>query len=282
MSLLRLMTHNQWKNDHNRPDWEKQGKDCSASCRMRGFVRVYRETLPDVIGCQEVSAVMADKLIRYAAEEGLVYALLWGRDTPILYRQDKLELVDSVFGLYPDAVPGYEGVFNNEKTKSYNIAVMRVKESGRLFLFASTHLWWKSGDPRSSYYQPHSDEARAYQMSLLIERIEQLRQKYGCPAIIVGDLNTGYRTPTIEAAFANGYLHAHDIATDFSDEEVGYHACFAWGYHDYYDQRPFETAIDHILLRDMPLGAVKRFARFSPDYYLPLSDHSPAYIDVEI
>jgi hypothetical protein len=29
-------------------------------------------------------------------------------------------------------------------------------------------------------------------------------------------------------------------------------------------------------------GFVRRFERFSPDYYFPLSDHSPAFADVEI
>ena len=29
-------------------------------------------------------------------------------------------------------------------------------------------------------------------------------------------------------------------------------------------------------------GAVRRFERFSPDYYLPLSDHSPVFADLEL
>ena len=29
-------------------------------------------------------------------------------------------------------------------------------------------------------------------------------------------------------------------------------------------------------------GAVKCFERYSPDYYYPLSDHSPAFIDIEL
>ena len=29
-------------------------------------------------------------------------------------------------------------------------------------------------------------------------------------------------------------------------------------------------------------ATVRRFERFSPEYYLPLSDHSPAFIDIEI
>lgn len=83
----------------------------------------------------------------------MTYALLWGRDTPIVYRQDKFELVDSAFSLYPDECPGFTGVFNNGQTKSWNLAVFRVKENGKLFIFVSTHLWWKSRIPASSSYQ---------------------------------------------------------------------------------------------------------------------------------
>ena len=282
MSKIRLMTHNQWKNDENRPDWEAQGKDCSATVRVKGFVRVYEDTLPDIVGCQEVSATMADKLIRYAADKGLTYALLWGRDTPIIYRPDKFELVDSAFALYPVEFPGHEGKFNNGKTKSYNIGVFRIKENGALFLFASTHLWWKNTNPASPNYQPCSDEAREYQMSLLIARIDALQEKYGCPAIIVGDLNANYHSLAVQYALSRGFAHAHDVATEYADEAVGYHRCFAWGYDEFYADRPFETAIDHILLRGCPAGAVKRFERFSPTYYLPLSDHSPAFADIEL
>ena len=218
--MLRIMTHNQWKNDDNLPAWVEQGKDCSAAVRMRGFTRVYAETLPDIIGGQEVSATMADLLIRYTAENGMRYALLWGRDTPILYRPDKLELVDSEFSLYPDEFPGHEGVFNNSQTKSYAIAVFRIKESGKLLIFASTHLWWKSGKPSSPDYQPYSDEARAYQISLLITRIDALQEKYACPAIIVGDLNADYQSLAVGAAFARGFVHAHDVATEYADETM--------------------------------------------------------------
>ena len=281
MSKLRLMSHNQWKCDNNLPAWEAQGIDCSATTRVRGFVRVFADTRPDIIGCQEVSAVMADKLIRYCAEDGMTYALLWGRDTPIVYRQDKFELVDSAFSLYPDECPGFTGVFNNGQTKSWNLAVFRVKENGKLFIFVSTHLWWKSSNPASSSYQAGSDEARAYQMGLVIDKITEFQQKYGCPAVLVGDMNANYNSLAIQKALAEGFAHAHDIAVEYADETRGHHSCGNHGYGPYVDA-PFSTAIDHILVRNAPEGFVRRFDRFSPEYYLPLSDHSPAFVDVEL
>ena len=281
-SNIRMMTHNLWKNDENRPNWAANGQDCSAGARAAGFVRVYRELQPDIVGCQEMSARMADELIRGCLAEGNRYALLWGRDTPILYRPDKFELVDSAFSLYPDALPGYDGVFNNSKTKSWTIAVFRVKENRTTFIFASTHLWWKSSNPEAANYQPHSDKARAYQLGLLLDQIAAFREQYACPAVIVGDLNAGYGSIALETAFARGCLHAHDIATEFADEAAGLHYCFGDGFRDYYYDYPFERAIDHILVAGTDALTVRRFARYSPDYYLPLSDHSPAYVDAEI
>lgn len=277
MAKLRIMTHNQWKADSNLPAWQEKGFDCSSRVRTKGFARVYGDTLPDMIGAQEVSPKMAGDLIEHIAELGLNYAILWGRDTPIFYRPDKFELVDSCFSLYPDEFPDHEGIFNNDKTKSYCIGVFRTKEDGKLFIFASTHLWWKS-----SKQQPFSNEARAYQLGLLIDRIEALVKKYNCPAIIVGDLNAGYESQALSLAFSRGFEHAHDIATDYKDDSVGLHYCFGDGFYDYYYDLPFERAIDHILVRGKDRLTVRRFERYSPEYYLPLSDHSPAFIDAEI
>ena len=275
MASIRIMTHNQWKNDHNRPEWEEKGFDCSAKVRTKGFARVYRETLPDIISAQEISPAMMEWLMEYTASDGLNYAILWGRDTSIFYRPDKFEVVDSEFSLYPEEFPGHEGVFNNHKTKSYCIGVFRSKESGRLFIVASTHLWWKS-----SQDQPYSNEARAYQISLLGDVVERFAKKYGCPSVIVGDLNAGYGSMAIDAIFKKGYRHGHDIATEYADDTNGYHYCYGDGYRGY-EPLEFERGIDHILFKGEREGAVLRFDRYYPEYYMPLSDHFPAFVDVE-
>jgi len=285
--LLRLMTHNVWNCDHNFPAWKEKGEDCSAAVRVTGLVRVYQEKLPDVIGCQEVSPAMADCLREGCLAAGLPYTLIWGRYTPILYRTDRLELVDSDFGTYPEHIDGFEGSFNDVKSKSWCLGVFRSKESGKLFVFATTHLWWMSSDPEKMFsdatvYQAHSDEAREYQISLLAQRVISFRNAYDCPAVLVGDLNTDYRSRAVDHLHACGFRHAHDIATEYAEEKIGYHACFPWGYDTAYSDKPFEEGIDHIFLLGEREGAVKRFERYSPDYYLPISDHSPAYIDFEL
>ena len=213
--------------------------------------------------------------------------MIWGRFTPIFYKADKFELIDSEFGTYPANIDGYEGVFNDGRTKSWNLGVFRIKENGKLFVFVTTHLWWKKSPTDdtpadASGVQLYSDEAREYQLSLLIKKIEEYCQKYNCPAIVVGDMNTNYNSKAIQSAFANGFRHAHNIAVEYADNSVGYHNCFAWGFETYYFDRPFEAAIDHILIIGEEVGTVKRFERYSPDYYYPISDHSPVFVDLEL
>ncbi len=284
---IRLMTHNVWWADDNTPAWEARGEDCSAAVRVKGLLRVYRETQPDVIGGQEVSPLMADLLKEGLSAEGMNYTLIWGRCTPILYRSETLDLVDSEFGTYPEKIPGFDGIFNDARSKSWNLAVFREKESGKRFIFATTHLWWKKSptDARSfcdDQYLLGSDEAREYQIKLLLETIEKYREKYGCPAVLVGDMNTEYNSAAMQYVRSRGFSHAHDIATEYAEEAVGYHYCFGDGYKTEYYDRPFESAIDHIYVIGQKNGAVKRFERHSPAYYFPISDHSPAYIDIEI
>lgn len=279
MGHLRIMSHNVWKCDGNLPEWEARGEDCSAAARAKGFVRVYTETRPDIIGCQEMSFVMADEIVRGLAAQGLRYALLWGRDTPVLYRQDRLELLNSDFLLYPTAFPGWEGEFNNSGTKSWCLAVFRDKTDGKKLIFMSTHLWWKSSDPASKDYQAGSDEARVRQLNMAMDRLEEFGAEYDCPVVLVGDLNADYTKPVIQSALSRGYAHAHDIATEFADPDWGYHYCFGDGYKPYVPA-PFEKGIDHILVKFAPADFVRRFERYTPAYYLPLSDHSPTFADV--
>ena len=149
----------------------------------------------------------------------------------------------------------------------------------------TTHLWWKrspiDGIPPSSFYQEGSDEAREIQAATVVAKIEEYRKKYCCPAVFVGDMNTGYDSKAMAYVRAQGFCHAHDIATVYAEETVGLHYCAPDGYDEKYIDQPFETAIDHIYVIGENRGAVKRFERYSPEYYLPISNHSPAYIDID-
>ena len=121
------------------------------------------------------------------------------------------------------------------------------------------------------------------QLQMADQMIRKYQAKYGnCPVILGGDMNAHYDAPVLRWALGEGgYSHAHDVAVDFVDETSGYNGCGPNG-PGVWDTRGFKTAIDHILVRDLPDGAVKRFERYSPDCYLYLSDHSPIITDVEL
>lgn len=278
MSKLRLMSQNVWSSKDNTPEWEALGLDCSSLVRMTANVQVLRELAADIIGCQELNKHMQMDLQFALMEAGMPYTLIWGNQTALLYRADKFELLDHEYLLYPREIEGYEGEFNNGNSKSLNIGVFRDKTDGKVFVFATTHLWWKK-----EHVQAGSDEARRQQMALAIEHIAVHQKKHGsCPAVLVGDMNAFYTDPAIQYAITEGgYSHAHDVATDFRHEGRGYNGCGPKAPGKWQD-KPFETALDHILVKDVAKGAISRFDRYCPDYYLTISDHAPAYIDVEL
>ena len=281
MNTLRIMTNNVWSCGSNKPWWIERGLDCSSEARAPKFAPVYKETAPDLIGWQESDAYFRTLVLPEMELLGMNYELVLGGHTSILYNKDTLELVESYFEEYPENIPEYEGKFNNNNTKSFCIGVFKTKQYGKFIVFASTHLWWRSSNPNNPNYQPFSDKARENQMNMLLDRLEQIREKYNCPAIAVGDLNDEYDSLSVKAAFSRGYRHAHDIAVEYADERDGYHYCFPEGYRLYENPKPFKQGIDHIILKGESEGFVRRFERYTPDYYMPLSDHFPAFIDVE-
>lgn len=274
MTKLRIMSNNLWWCTNNTPAWEAMGADCSNAARVPGFARMYEEIRPDIIGLQECSARMTRDLMIYLTENSFPYAMVWGGDTPILFHRDKFELVDSQVMIYPEEIPGLEGSFNNLKTKSFCVAVLRMKENGRYLIFSTTHLMYKS-----EAALPGVEKARRWQMGKLIDQIEALQNTYRCPAVIVGDFNTWPSGAAVQTALERGFVHAHDVAAQ-ADETTGMHYCCDAGYDTVIKEGGFEKSIDHILLRDME-GKVESYARCCPDYYFPVSDHLPLWIDAE-
>ena len=284
MSKLRLMGQNQWNYTVNPPAWEEKGLDGSAETRMKGHIRVFKELCPDIVGGQEINKDMQLFFMIYCQEEKLPYTLIGGNMTPIIYRADKFELLATEYLLYPKYFEGCEGIVNDSNSKACNLGVFRDKESGQVFIFVTTHLWWRNGsNPDYKYYQAGSNEAREYQMRLLVGLVDKYRAEYGnCPVVIAGDMNTG--TNSLALRFLEeeaGYIHAHDAATDYRTEINGYCACGPSGPAEKWYNASYTVADDHIYVKDMPEGSVKRFDRYCPDYYLALSDHAPVYIDVE-
>ncbi len=278
MANLRLLSNNIWWTNSNSSAWAERGEDCSPEHRAKGFARVYSELKPDIIGLQEAAAMLPNCVMTELLEQtDIPYALLWGRDTPIIYRADKFELVESAYDIYSEEIPDFEGSFNNLKTKSYCIGVFRIKENGKILVFGTTHLWYMTESQ-----QKGSEAARVYQLNIFMDKIEQFKEKYNCPAVIMGDFNAKYDSDTVQSTLKRGYIHSYHLATDYKDETSGYHTCHPQNYDRFENKGTFNDAIDHLLFKDLPEGMVKRFDRYYPEYYFPLSDHFPLYVDIEM
>ena len=118
--------------------------------------------------------------------------------------------------------------------------------------------------------------------SMATELVKTYQEKYGnCPAVLVGDLNAGYYAQALRWALEEGgWQHAHDVAVEYRHEGKGFNGC---GVHPgVWQDEPFEKALDHILVRDIPEGAVRRFDRYCAEDYVYLSDHAPVYIDLKL
>lgn len=281
---MRIVSQNQWNCTDNLSHWQAQGLDCSSKVRMKGHTQVIKTLLPDILGGQEVNKEMQLDLQIDLLEAGLHYTLIWGSMTPIFYRADKLELLDAEFYPYPEHLEGYDGICNDAKSKNANLAVFRDKESGKTFVFVTTHLWWKNGsDPSRRDYQAGSDQVRTWQLQAAMALVERYREKYdGCPAVILGDLNTRYHSEAIQYALhEGGYVHAHDVAVEYAHDGEGYNGCNVhYKGPGIWSSGSFEDAIDHILVKGFPADAVRRFDRYTPDDYVYLSDHAPVIADI--
>ena len=282
-----LMSNNQWKCDINHDAWRAIGEDCSSEGRVDGLVRAYTEILPDVIGLQEVSLRMADLMMEKMRTVELPdgsrarYEYISGGDTPIVYRRDKLVLIESGFFRYSEDVPGYEGSFNNQETKSYAYGVFKDRKYGKVFALMTTHLWWKSSDPSSSYYQPWSDEARAYQIMQASAKMDEVMAKYSCPGFLMGDFNAVMSSYALKAAEWAGWKEVHYLALGDSDSTRGHHPCGGDGYKRV-DMGTFDQAIDHIMLKNGDGVKVNYFRRLTDEYFDKISDHYPLYVDVTL
>ncbi|MBP5270274.1 MAG: endonuclease/exonuclease/phosphatase family protein [Clostridia bacterium] len=280
-----LMSNNQWKCDRNL--WEEIGGDCSAEARVPGLVRAYLEAAPDVLGLQEVSrkqaSIMMSLMSKVTLADGTVadYEYVSGGDTPIVYRRDRFKLLESGFFRYSEAVPGYEGSFNNGETKSYAWGVFESRTDKKVFALMSTHLWWKSGNPASKSYQEGSDVAREYQIKLASAELEKVMAKYGCPGIIMGDFNAALGSRCMNALFDAGWQETHDLALGDRDETRGHHFCCKDGYGRKDDGGVFAKAIDHIVIKNQGDAVINHFRRIDPEWFDPLSDHYPLYIDID-
>ena len=154
-------------------DMEKDGR--RSDCRTR-MVETILENDVDVLGTQEDtnehSNFFIENLKTYSFYKGD------GQDNYIYWKKDKFNLIEK--GYYylsdtPEKKSKYDGS-NQYRTMTY--VVLEVKETGKKFLFVSTHLDYRA-----------EEKVRVKQIDVLASLVEKLN-KDNLPLIILGDFNT--------------------------------------------------------------------------------------------
>ena len=287
---LRMITFNIYS-DWRAPQW-------GVPPRAAGVEQALVKAQPDIVALQEVQQDWwASSLFEHlAAAYGVVRgdeaeALrragpptptkpgkpepFLGNNCPLLYRKDRLNLLDSGFDIFHIALGGC--------SKGVTWAVFEDKTSGRRFMSFSTHFWFKKNGPES-------DAVRELNVRNILWHVADVRRKWGdIPVIGGGDLNCNPSSLALETFRREGYANAMEVAAEKTarsatrtyhgrlqrDESGQYHGTVAPPGRD----KP-EQSIDHIFFT----GGI-RALRYDIDVdagTLDASDHSPVIVDFRI
>ena len=247
-----------------------------AETRNLMQAELHLEYMPDVIGLQESS----DKVTSYHAfmkRHGYTGVPSKPNNsnahdyTAMLYRADKLELLECGYHLYDDGA--------GDKSKAVTWAVFKDKATGDVFAVGSTHFYWKSDELGQS--------ARLKDAAQLTEVAKKITSKYNCPFIVGGDYNCNINSEPFKILNNEGFLNFQKISPDTMDSTT---------HHSYsaYDEslrlylvpqiptNPYSKAIDHALLYNQSTLAAKKFRVILDDYSFLSSDHCPVMVDFDI
>jgi len=166
----------------NQNIWGGFSKTEAISNRNGLILSMIQKHQPDFCTLQEchpqTSRTGADPmqdLLAYAYAEAVPEK--WNMiSTPVFYRKDRFEVVDSGF------VP-----FNIEKfgiSKAVSWGVFREIETGKQIGVASTHFWFK--------YLTEEDTLHRIENAAVVKRIcDEIIAKHDVPVIVAGDMNNG-------------------------------------------------------------------------------------------
>lgn len=309
-----------------------QGQHVMAP-RTEMLTELYLIYKPDVLGLQEYSkSANGTGFLKKLTDGG--YRVVeqpsgaktnGGQDaTPLLYNPNTVELLDSGYvrfrnltcNEYPELLGSYSAhaVWErccNEGSKGFDWAIFRMKSTGKVFMAASVHLWWKGDDPRD----PIGRKIEAqYMKDTLAAAAAAFADEKGIaagtlPIFVGGDYNCnlGVGSPLHQMTVAtetqggdsSTFVNTNNIATNKLTVTT-HHAYGTYEtslgvegllkeqptigvYHSpVYSPNTYNSAIDHIYMNAAGQGmvTVNRMGILS-DYNAHLSsDHNPVYVDV--
>ena len=271
------------------------------SLRQQMETALISEYAPDVIGMQEYSEhyhkgmtpLMLD--IGYA-EVDVSHTKVRSDGTkinytPLFYRPDTLNLIESGFVMYPETMPDPNKKdetlnINDVSSKSLTWAIFEEKASGKRFIAICTHFMysaaWLTDELRH--------EVRVQNANNLLNTIKKLREnpEYSLlPVIMGGDLNCLKDSIEFKALLDGGMKWLWDISPvkdnsrglkQYStyDDTVGEYVKF---------ELPIEApelSIDHILSSSVEGGTdikIHNYVTVTDSFALLSSDHCPRFTD---
>lgn len=218
---------------------------------------------PDVAGIQEVSATWYSRLQSLIGSE---YEFV-GKTIPsgnynytaLAYNKNKVRLIDSGMTVY--------SVGNSPRLRLLNWGVFESKASGSRFIVCNTHY-------DANHTGDHTP-IRVKQATEMAEIVNGLVEKYKVPVFCCGDYNcteesepfgtfmklTGFKDPKFTAAKIDNPIKTyHKLGEAVSREN--------------------NLGIDHIACS--PDAEVLYYNTLCGKFWLPISDHFPIYIDVNL
>ena len=284
--------------------YDESGKSTSAlfpyQLRMDLQKDLIEAYAPDVVGFQEyMSTALRNGVADYHSKFTPIMTALGytqisttagnANCTPLFYKTDKYDVVESGYQLYSE---------NGSGSKSVTWAVFREKATGKAFSVFNTHF----------VHEESNNEGRVQNAKELLSVINTVTAKYqGISAIMGGDLNYWNIWETYkpdEAAIGSylphkelttgGMVYMHNVAeksvgapdTDSYHGYFGYNATkkiFNMGVTTILDKattNPDTYTLDHIFLGGNKDGIdAKKCIIITDDAALRASDHSPTYVD---
>lgn len=184
--------------------------------------------------------------------------------TPILYKADKVKLIDSGHHFYESVATNPDSYLSS--SKSYTWALFEDKVSSERFITFSTHLTYHANSATAN-------NLRKQDASELVTEMNALEAKYpGIPVIVMGDLNCTATSEPYAILTAGKLCNAKEIA------ESTYNGNFGTS-HGLGSAPGAGAAIDHALVSESGLKVTK-YQSIITEKSIASSDHLPISIDI--
>lgn len=306
---LRIMSHNIWGG----------GSSAGNTKRAQQLIAMYKEYMPDIIALQEFApalrAIMVPALsaLGYAeVDEGTAgpfYESETQTRTPVFYNTATVTVKSSGYKClatvnyanYPLLLGGctaaaVEAVAKADRSKAVTWGIFEMKDSGKQFLAASTHLWYDNSADEGIRYtvnDPH-DVARTIQMEVLRQTLVEAVGGADIPVFAAGDYNACSGNHASYATMING---ANNPFENLNDKAASGHkqtmATSGMGYPTYdsalgiwvahkQPSNKVNAAIDHIFASaaSANLYKVNHMGALRETYAAASSDHTPIFADI--